>query len=253
MIGKITHTNLYLTFLLIIILTASTGCGPFSPSPAPQAQVLFNGKDFSGWTVKSTPADKDKRFWKIEDGSILADSMGCADHDYIWLLTENDYCDFILNLRFQACRESPGNSGVQIRSRYDDNASWLDGPQIDINPPEPWRTGMMWDETRDNLRWIFPDLPLGKWVDPSMADPGLLFYYPDDSPAWNDLQITAVGTKITAVLNGVKITDYDGRGVLDDSIHKKYNVGLCGKIALQIHKNDRLKIRFKDISIKPLN
>ncbi|MHC4203540.1 MAG: 3-keto-disaccharide hydrolase [Planctomycetota bacterium] len=214
---------------------------------------LFNGKDLSEWVVKCKPADAGKQFWHVEDGTILADSMAGKEHDYIWLLTEKEYGDFILRLRFQAYRDNPGNSGVQIRSRYDDQAGWLDGPQIDINPPGPWRTGMIWDETRDVKHWLYPDVPKGKWVNPSMAPSEMVFYYSDEGPGWNELEIKAVGTNVTTHLNGVKVTEYDGTGVLDDDVHKARNVGLFGHIALQIHTGDLLKIRYKDIYIKDLS
>ena len=216
-------------------------------------EPLFNGKDLTGWVVKCKPADANKEFWLIEDGTVLADSMAGKDHDYIWLLTEKQYGDFILRLRFQAYRDNPGNSGVQIRSRYDDQAGWLDGPQVDINPPGPWRTGMVWDETRDVKRWLYPDVPKGEWVDPSMAPPEMIFYYSDEGPGWNELEIKAVGTTVTAHLNGVKVTEYDGVGVLDDDAHKARNVGLLGHIVLQIHMGDLLRIRYKDIYIKDLS
>ena len=214
---------------------------------------LFNGKDLTGWVVKSKPADAGKQFWQVEDGTILADSMAVKKHDYIWLLTEQQYGDFILRLRFQAYRDNPGNSGVQIRSRYDDKAGWLDGPQVDINPPGPWRTGMVWDETKGVQCWLFPDVPKGEWVDPSMALPGMVFYFSDEGPGWNEFEIKAVGTVVTAHLNGVKVTEYDGTGELDDDVHKMRNVGLSGHIALQIHTGDLLRIRYKDIYIKDLS
>ncbi|UCF42670.1 MAG: DUF1080 domain-containing protein [Planctomycetota bacterium] len=256
-ITKIPPSNMLFSLSAALLLCASTilpGCSAPSPASPPGETwtSLFNGCDFSGWTVKCKPADRDRQFWHVRDGTILADSIGHTDHNYIWLLTDNQYSNFILRLRFQAYTDSPGNSGVQIRSRYDDDASWLDGPQIDINPPGPWRTGMIWDETRQVNRWLYPDLPKDEWVDESMADPGLIFHYSDQASGWNDLQITAVGNRISAVLNGVTVTNYDGRGVLDDAIHQHHNVGRSGHIALQIHKNDQLKIRFKDIFIKEL-
>ncbi len=58
--------------------------------------------------------------------------------------------------------------------------------------------------------------------------------------------------RITSALNGVTVVDYDGSGVLDDELHRKLNVGTRGMIGLQIHSNDELKLRFKDIRIKPL-
>jgi hypothetical protein len=243
--------------MIVTILAAiivGTGCQQCIFCPNSDNWVsLFNGKDLTDWIVKCKPTDAGKQFWRVEDGTILADSMAGKEHDYIWLLTEKEYGDFILRLRFQAYRDNPGNSGVQIRSRYDDQAGWLDGPQIDINPPGPWRTGMIWDETRSVKRFLYPDIPKGKWVDPSMAPSEMVFYYSDEEPGWNEMEIKAVGTKVTAHLNGVKVTDYDGTGVLNDDVHKARNVGLLGHIALQIHTRDLLRIRFKDIYIKDLS
>ena len=246
--------NWILSACFITVLVSVTGCASqrFS-TKGKDWKSLFNGKDLSGWIVKCKPGDKDKEFWSIESGTILADSIGTKKHDYVWLVTKKEYSDFMLRLRFQAYRKSPGNSGVQIRSRYDDEAGWLDGPQIDINPPGSWRTGMIWDETRGVQHWLYPKVPKGKWVDKSMANPDLVFYYSDEETGWNELEITAVGTRLNASLNCVKIMEYDGEGVLNDDIHKGRNVGLNGHIALQIHTNDELKIRFKDIYINELS
>jgi hypothetical protein len=202
--------------------------------------------------VKCKPADRAKTWWRVEDGAIVADSMGVPKHDYVWLLSDREFADFALRLRFQAFRDSPGNSGVQIRSRYDDSAGWLDGPQVDINPPGPWRTGMIWDETRGNQRWLFPDIPRGQWVNESMAKAGLRLHFADDAPGWNDLEIRAEGPRVRVILNGLEVTNYDGLGVLNDTVHRERRVGLSGPIALQIHTGDQLRIRFKDIEVLEL-
>ncbi len=233
------------------MLVIAGGCAsPKETENHPAWQSLFNGQDLAGWTVKCKPADRGKDFWRVEDGCIVADSMGRPDHDYVWLVSDREYSDFILRLGFQAYRDSPGNSGVQIRSRYDDQAGWLDGPQIDINPPGPWRTGMIWDETRGSGRWLHPKVPAGQWVNQTMADPDLTLYYEDDEPGWNLLEIRALGPAITVILNGIPVTSYDGTGVLDDQIHQERGVGVRGHIALQIHTGDQLKIRFKGIQLR---
>ena len=221
-----------------------------STSGSEKWQSLFNGSDLSGWVVKCKPQDASKRFWSVDSGTILADSLDQSGHDYVWLLSEKEYSDFVLRLKFQAYRTSPGNSGVQVRSRYNDHEGWLDGPQVDIHPPGPWRTGMMWDETRGNQRWIFPNIPDGEWVDESMSVPKRVFHFHDQGDGWNRLEISARGTQVRAVLNGVLIADLEGKGILDDKIHRDRKVGLVGHIALQIHKGDQLKIRFKDIEIR---
>ncbi len=216
---------------------------------------LFDGETLDGWSTKAVPEDQDYTWWRVVDGAIEANSMERGDQDYVWLYSDEEFDDFILRMKFQAFRDNPGNSGVQIRSRYDetDGGGWLNGPQVDIHPPGPWRTGMIWDETRGNQRWIYPEELEDGWVNESMAAEGLEFYYADDEPAWNDLEITAVGTKLQAVLNGVKVMEYDGAGVLDDENHQAHGVGLNGHLALQIHIGDRLRIRFKDIFIQPLS
>ncbi len=250
---KLSNRQTGLKLLFLVISLGLAGCHSFSGTADESWEPLFNGSDLTGWTVKCKPADPGKEFWTVQDGTIQANSLGAKGHDYVWLLSDQTYSDFVLRLQFQAFRESPGNSGVQIRSRYDDTAGWLDGPQIDINPPGPWRTGMMWDETRQGSGWLYPAVPKGQWVNEGMAPPNLVFHYADDPNPWNTMEIESIGTKIKVHLNGVLIADFDGTGVLDDSTHQKYNVGLDGHIALQIHKGDQLKIRFKDIEIKNLD
>ena len=211
---------------------------------------LFNGKDLNGWVVKSNPDDSSRQFWTVESGVIKADSLGSKQHDYVWLLNDKEYQDFELKLKFAAFRSSKGNSGVQIRSRYDSKEYWLDGPQIDIHTPNPYRTGMMWDETRGARRWIFPDLPKGTWVKKGMAINSPEFYYSDDALKWNDMRVSVKGYKVQAWLNNVLVTDFMGKKILTSEFHKEYNVGKKGYIALQIHKKQELKILFKDIYIK---
>jgi len=210
---------------------------------------IFNGTDLAGWTIKCKPVDRNSTFWKVVDGVIVADSMTAPKPDYVWLVTDREYGDFVLRLQFQAFRDSPGNSGVQIRSRYDDAAGWLDGPQIDIHPPGPWRTGMIWDETRGVQHWLYPTVPEGEWVNESMAHPNLKFHFSDDPIGWNDLEISAQGTRIQVILNGVTVTDYDGTGVLDDAVHRERRTGTRGHIALQIHSGDQLRIRFRNLRL----
>jgi len=239
--------------VLCVLAVAFCGIGCGADGTTDEGWVsLFNGKDLTGWVVKCHPKDKEKQFWKVDGGAITANSMGQKGHDYVWLQTEKEYDDFEMAFRFQAFRNSRGNSGVQIRSRYDDEAKWLDGPQVDINPSGPWRTGMVWDETRGSKRWLWPVVPKGKWVKREMAMPGMKWKYSDQGDGWNEMTITARGTKLTATVNGVTVLDWDGKGVLDDDVHQKQKVGIKGHIALQIHRNDQLKISFKDIRIREL-
>jgi hypothetical protein len=239
-------------FFALIALFSLISCDSGRP-PGKGWIKLFNGRDLEGWTVECRPEDKPKGFWTVENGMIKVNSLGKKDHDYVWLTTEQEYTDFILNLKFAAFKDSPGNSGVQVRSRYDYDSLWLDGPQIDIHPTGPWRTGMMWDETRGNQGWLYPDIPRGEWVDEEMRKETFEFLYSrDEDLVWNEFEIRVEGLDIQSWLNGVQMTDFKGKGILNDSIHQKYNVGEKGFIALQLHTGDELKMYYKDIYIKEL-
>jgi hypothetical protein len=247
-------SRLALSFFGLLLILLTTGCrsGPVHPS---EWTALFNGKDLSGWTIKCQPQDQGKVFWTGADGSILCDSMGRKDHNYVWLLTEQEFADFELRLKFQAYRDSPGNSGLQFRSRFDAaaNGGWLDGPQVDIHPPESmsWRTGLIYDETREEKRWISPSLK-NATMDPRFQPASYVFKYADDGDGWNDLVLLCRGTQVKTILNGVVRTDWDGAGVLDNASHVRHNVGRAGHFALQLHAGDQLRIRFRDIRIRRL-
>ena len=204
---------------------------------------LFDGRTLDGWTVDFLPQDKEfaARAWTVDNGTILADSTGHTEHFYILLSTAAEYDDFVLRLRFQVERGVTGNSGIQIRSRYNRETGWMEGPQIDINPPTPELTGKLWNEGPGPHRWLSNE-PIE----------GGKFFYADQGSGWNDLEITAQGTRIKSVLNGVTVVDYDGAGVLDDELHQQGHVGMRGMIGLQLHAHDQLKLRFADIRIKPL-
>ena len=244
--------------LLITLGLAGAGFSADSATSRPASDWvgLFDGKTLAGWKVHCLPADAEKSFWSVREGAIHCDSIGRKDHGYVWLIHESEWADFELELEFQAFRSSPGNTGVQIRSRYDatpsaPNGGWLDGPQIDIHPPAPFRTGLIYDETRTEKRWIHPSLPSSK-IDPRPTPAGFVFRYAEDGEGWNQLRIVARGAAITTALNGVITATFDGAGVLDNEGHRRLSVGLRRHIALQLHVRDELKVRFRSVRIRAL-
>ncbi len=220
-------------------------------------KTLFNGTSLEGWEVKCVKVDREKKYWTVDNGTILCDTKGNTDHQYIWLQSIDEFADFELRLKFQASEKNEGNAGVQIRSRYDEKAKvdedyvgWLDGPQIDIHPSGPWRNGFIYDETRGTRRWIFPDLPDWKISEEEYAPQKVVYYKEDEEPGWNDMRIICNGNHITTFVNNVKVADYDGTGILDNDDHVKNKVSSSGHIALQLHKHSNNYIRFKDIEIR---
>ncbi|MGQ9505725.1 MAG: 3-keto-disaccharide hydrolase [Thermogutta sp.] len=222
----------------------------------PQAIRLFDGETLNGWVVKCRPQDDDKRgYWKVVDGTIMAEVPEGSSHNYIWLVSEKEFADFELSVKVQTFSTSSGNSGIQVRSRYDDQSYWMDGPQIDINPPGPWRSGFIYDETRGAQVWLWPDVGKAANAKPEHAPKGWKWFHADAAAtpgAWNDLQIVCNGFRIQSFVNDVLVADYSGEGRLDDDAHRLRRVGLTGHIALQIHPGGTLKIRFKDIVVRPI-
>jgi len=212
-------------------------------------ESLFDGKTLDGWEVRCKREDQDKSFWRVEDGAIVCDTAGNRDHDYVWLMTTAEFDDFELVLEVQSYADCPGNSGVQVRSRYDDAAQWLDGPQVDIHPPTPWRTGYLYDETRGTRRWIHPSLPDSGIVREQVPGPQS-WRHAGEGDGWNEIRIVCEGTRIQTFINGTPVADYDGAGLLDDAAHQQYRVGRTGHIALQLHIRDDLTMRYRNLRIR---
>lgn len=209
---------------------------------------IFDGKTLDGWKVYGSESDIEKNYWTVEEGSIICNTMGDKEHGAVWLFYEKELSDFELKIKFQAYRDSPGNSGLQVRSRFYKGGD-IDGPQFDIHPPAPFRTGLLYDESDGYNRWIYPNMP-SPALKPEQANNTSTFYYSDDDQSWNELHIICKGTHIKSILNGTVVTDFDGEGILNDEIHKKQNVGMSGKIALQVHAKNEIRIAFKDVQLK---
>lgn len=240
--------------LSVLISVVLLGCSrPAENTEATGEWVwLFDGKTLDGWSVKCLPADAEKQYWSVKDGSIVANAVGNPDHDYVWLMYDQEFSDFELELKFRWMPDSDGNSGVQVRSRWDDSldaprGGWLDGPQVDIHPLAPFRIGLIYDETRTEKRWIHPDLP--NWeIEPQDLAEGIAF----DKFGWNVLRIVCLGTTITVDLNGTEVTSWDGAGIIDDEAHAALNVGMRGHIALQLHARHSLHMEYRDIRLREL-
>lgn len=213
---------------------------------------IFDGKTLDGWKVYSVKEDANKNYWTVESGTITCNTMGDKDHKAVWLFYEDELDDFELKIKFQSYKSSPGNSGIQVRSAYNSNTGDIDGPQFDLHPPGSFRTGLLYNESDGYNRWIYPSMPSPK-LTPEDANNKSISYNADEYPSWNELHIICKGTQIKSILNGTVVTDFDGKGILDDIIHQEQNVGMSGKIALQVHGKNEILIRFKDIQLKKHN
>ncbi len=217
-------------------------------------QALSGPAAASSWVVRCRDGDRRRQWWTIGPDRITVDSRGDRDHDYVWLATREEFEDFVLEFEFRVPRGTRGNSGVQFRSRYDEGSGWMDGPQVDLYPAGPWRTGFIYDETRGVQTWIAPRLARVGDARPELARAVAPWCWAEDEPnAWNQMRIVAVGGRIVVELNGTMVQDADLTSVLWDEIHQRRNVGRRGCIALQLHARDELFLEFRNIRIARLD
>ena len=178
-----------------------------------QKESLFNGIDLSGWNIHGT------ELWYVEDGLLVCESG--PDQKYGYLSTEEYYDDFILTLEFK--QEDNGNSGVFFRSALE--GTKISGWQVEVAPPGNDSGGVYESYGRGWL--IKPEPKKDKTL--KMGD-------------WNKMKIKVVGDQVTTWVNGTKMIS-----IQDEKIGKGK-----GSIALQIHDGGGIKVKWKNLNIKPL-
>jgi len=179
---------------------------------------LFNGKDLSGW--KKNGDEK----WVVEQGTIFCESTA---NKYGYLTTEKTYRDFILRLKFKG--EAAGNSGVFLHSRIlgidPQHGPDIEGMQVEVDPNVGKHTGGLYES--GGRGWVAMPTAEGEQA----LKPG----------EWNELEVSVHGAHIVRQLNGTKIVDFT------DPAPKVTD----GVIGLQIHTGGGVKMRWKDIYLKP--
>ncbi len=182
-------------------------------APAKKAIKLFNGKNLDGWKVYGTEK------WYVDNGELICESG--PDKKYGYLLTDKFYKNFDLSLQFK--QEANGNSGVFFRSTVD--GTKVKGWQVEVAPPNH-DTGGIYESYGRNWLVQIPD------EKETILKPG----------EWNTLRIVANGDRVQTYLNVQEMVD------LKD---EKIGAGEGG-IALQIHDGGGIKVRWRDIVLKPL-
>ena len=178
-----------------------------------QKNAIFNGEDLEGWNIHGTEK------WYVQDGLLVCESG--PDEKYGYLSTEKFYDDFILTLEFK--QESDGNSGVFIRSTIE--GTKISGWQVEVAPPTKHTGG------------IYESYGRGWLIKPDPKKDSAL-----KMGEWNKMKIKVVGDKVTTWLNGTKMIELE-----DEKIGKGK-----GAIALQIHDGGGIKVKWRDLLVKPL-
>lgn len=182
----------------------------------PEWVSLFNGTDLTGW--KKIGEEK----WVVEDAAIYGEGV---TEKYGYLITEKDYKDFELSIRFKC--EADGNSGVYIRTRFTPGTVDVsEGYQVEIDRVLNHHTGGVYGDNRGWMAWPAPEYET--------------VIRPFD---WNDMYIKVVANRTIVRLNGVQVLDFTNPSPRSTD----------GSIALQLHSGGQGRMRFKDIFVRDLS
>jgi len=167
----------------------------------PAWQPLFDGKTLSGWTRLGGDAT-----YRAEDGAIVGTTVPNTPNTF--LCTERRFGDFDLEYEFQV--DPRLNSGVQIRSRFQDGR--VRGYQVEIDPDQ--------ERGRDWTAGIYEEGLRGWLYDLEDQPEARAAFRPGE---WNRIRVEARGARIRTWLNDVPAAD-----LLDARTQE-------GFIGLQVH------------------
>ena len=207
---------------------------------AAKPQVLFNGKDLTGW-------DGNPKIWSVEDGAIVGRTTADAplEKNTFLIWRGGELRDFRLHLQY---RVQGVNSGVQYRSHVVDPAKWIvGGYQADIDSG-PEHTGILYEELgrgilteRGQKVMIAAD---GTRTAEKFADAAELQKSVHDND-WNDYVIEARGKRLRHWINGKLMSE-----TVDAERGKRAEKGI---LALQIHVGGPMTVRFRELELETLN
>ena len=173
--------NSILSTMFIAVLAIAVLPAVVSAEEKPDSEEgfvsLFNGKDLTGWVG-------DTKGYQVVDGAIVCKPGGN-------LYTEKEYSDFVFRFEFKL---TPGaNNGLGVRTPQGKDAAYA-GMELQIL-----------DDTADKYKnlqpWQFHGSIYGL-VAPKKG-------HQKPVGQWNTQEVTANGSKIKVVLNGVTITEAD--------------------------------------------
>jgi hypothetical protein len=241
--------SLLVLFLATVAGVSSHGLAEETANPEPSdMQVIFNGKDLSGW-------DGDPRLWSVRDGVIhgetTADKPAKGNTFLIW--QGGKLKDFELRLSFRCTANN--NSGIQYRSmrlpegKGVGNKWVVKGYQHEIRNEDtlPSVPGFIYDEKGKRGRICLVGETAtwdadGKKLEPQRLIDAAGFKELMKVDEWNDVVIIAKGNQIQHFLNGKLILDFT-----DNHPELALSEGI---LALQLHAGKPMWTEFKNIRIR---
>lgn len=181
-----------------------------------KSESLLAGEGLDGWVAVG-----DATFTR--DATSIVGSVGDGLERNGFLRTERAFSDFVFDVDVQV--EEPGNSGIQFRSRQDEDGQVV-GYQAEIDCSERAWSGGIYDEGGRGWLCDLQDSPAGRRA-----------FRLD---GWNHYTIEARGSRLRVWVNGVLTAD------LEDDADRS------GFLALQVHGGPTGTFRWRDPRIRPL-
>ncbi|HVU08103.1 MAG TPA: DUF1080 domain-containing protein [Verrucomicrobiae bacterium] len=201
-------------------------------------QLLFNGKDFSGW--HNFKKDGVRSGWQVKDGALI-----CADpHNAGDIVTSNQFSWFELQLDYNI--SEAGNSGIMFHVTDAGNAIWATGPEFQLEDNEkaadPQRCGWLYALYQPPI-----DPATGKILDATKP-----------VGQWNHVRLLITPEKCEHWINGVKYFEYvlGSEDFTNRVAHTKFAKmpsfakSDIGYIGLQ---GDHGSVEFRNIKVRPIS
>ena len=195
-------------------------------------EVLFNGKDLTGW----------KNPFDYGEATVELGEIHLAAEKKFFLTTEKTYANFQLVAEIHL-PEGKANSGIMFRCHVEPNKVY--GYQAECDGSDRRWSGGLYDEGR--RQWIWPSTK-GRSEEKFLAhldESAAHMAKPEVAGAlnrngWNKYQITCNGDRIIIKVNGVTITNF--RDDMDAE----------GYIEIQHHGEKGAVYRFRNIYLRAL-
>lgn len=242
------------------VLCAAAAAALLSTSTSGQQQApegfvsLFNGRDFTGWTVP----EGDNGHWRIVDGVIDYDAESEAKGDKsLW--TEKEYGDFVLRLEWRIKETPYVNPNVYYILPDGTHARDIHGKELTFSLPDSDSGVYLRGSGRHQVNiWCWP-IGSGEMYGIRMDKKSSLEVRAAVTPRtqadkpvgeWNQFEITVQGQTVKVVLNGKTVLP--GATIPD--------LPARGRLALQHHGSKRdgkwtsppALVQFRNIFIKEL-
>ena len=184
-------------------------------------QLLFNGKNLDGW-------DGDPALWSVQGGVIV----GSSDHHPVkqntFLIYRRPFSDFLLKVEVKLRN---GNSGIHFRSSQLEGPGWvITGYQADFSEAGDRSAWGNFYEEKGRGRAVMKTPDQGWRIGQKVFRKG----------EWNQYEILAQGNRVQLKLNGTVTID-----TTDDK-------AAGGRIAIQLHAGDPMRVECRNLRIKPL-